>query len=246
MLFKLLFTASLFVLACAYSETDPVDRTLDFAKRHQEFKNLFFKQHESEFIRLVEKGQNPHTLFIGCSDSRVVPSLILKSNPGELFSINTAGNFVPPYDPKCADGVVASVQYAIEVVNVKHIIVCGHSHCGAIKGLFEKLDPSLLNYVQSWIKLGEPAKRMALLTNPNANKEDLYRVTEEISVIFQLENLLSYPFVKQRVEKGTLELHGWYYIIETGEIKFYDWKEYSFKPLSSLLEPAAIQASGPQ
>lgn len=216
-----------------------LDKTLDFAKRHQTFKDLDFKQHESEFVRLVEEGQSPQTLFIGCSDSRVIPELILQTRPGDLFVIRTAGNFVPPNHSTEIDGVGASIQYAIEVLNVKHIIVCGHSNCGAIKGLYETLDPTKFNLVKKWIRLGEPAKKMALLVaSPQVPMEDLFSLTEEVSVLYQLENLLSYPFIKKRVDEGKLELHGWYFKIGTGELSYYDNQQYRFKPLATRTSSA--------
>lgn len=206
---------------------------LNHARGHQTFKDLYFKQHEQEFVRLVNDGQSPQTLFIGCSDSRVVPDLILSTRPGDLFVIRTAGNFVPPYGEDCPDGVGASIQYALEVLGIKHIIVCGHSHCGAIKGLFEKLDPNKFGLVQKWLRFGEPAKKMALLmAKSDTPKDALYQAAEEISVVYQLENLMSYPFIKQRVDNNTLELHGWYFSIESGQVKYYDPELYQFKPLN--------------
>jgi len=224
------------VFGCAMmgvaAKDELIDETLKYAKGHQDFKDLYFKQHEQEFVRLVEQGQSPQTLYIGCSDSRVVPSLITNTRPGDLFVIRTAGNFVPPFQETCPDGVAATLQYALEVLGVKHIIVCGHSHCGAIKGLYDKLDPAKLGLVDKWIRYGEPAKKMAMQTiNDKGSKEQLYEVTEKISVIFQLENLLTYPFIKKRVDDKQLELHGWYYTIETGEIDYYDPELYTFKDL---------------
>ncbi|WP_228840575.1 carbonic anhydrase [Candidatus Protochlamydia phocaeensis] len=214
-----------------------LNQTLNFARGHQEFKDLYFKQHEQEFIRLVQEGQSPQTLFIGCSDSRIVPDLILGTRPGDLFVIRTAGNFVPPYEDNAWDGVSATIQYAIEALNVKHIIICGHSHCGAIQGLFKQLDPTKLGIIQRWLKFGEEAKKMTLMSaKPNTPKEELYEIAEQISVIYQLEHLMSFPFVKKRVDEGKLDLHGWYYKIETGEVFYYDPETYRFQSLSKLVQ----------
>lgn len=208
-----------------------LDKTLNLARGHQEFKELYFKQHEEEFIRLVKEGQSPKTLFIGCSDSRVVPDLILNTRPGDLFVIRTAGNFVTPYQFQFIDGVAATLQYAVEFLNVGHIIVCGHSHCGAIQGLFQEL-PEKLDMLKRWLKLGEKAKEMTLMTaTPSTPKETLYSTAEEISVILQLEHLMTFPFVKKRVDEGKLELHGWYFKIETGELWYYNAEQYRFLPL---------------
>lgn len=226
-------------------EESMLNETLRFAKGHNEFKNLYFKQHEDDFVRLVKDGQNPQTLFISCSDSRVVPDLILSSRPGDLFVIRNAGNFVPPINYSASDspdGAVATIQYATEVLNVKHIIVCGHSHCGAIRGLFKQLDPQL-GFLKNWLRLGEEAKRIAEMSRPahqvdspfGSFKEDIYSVTEKISVIYQLEHLMSYPFIKKRVNEGSLELHGWYFKIESGELFYYNVEQYQFIPLTKKL-----------
>lgn len=209
-----------------------LDETLNLARGHQDFKDLYFKQHEQEFVRLVKEGQSPQILFIGCSDSRVVPDLILNTRPGQLFVIRTAGNFVTPYNFQSVDGVAATLQYAIEVLNIPHIIVCGHSHCGAIEGLFKEL-PEQLGILQRWLKLGEGAKKMTLLSaKPSTPKEELFATAEEMNVIFQLEHLMSFPFVKKRIAEGKLELHGWYFKIETGQLWYYNTEQYKFIPLA--------------
>lgn len=215
-----------------------LDATLNYARGHQTFRDLYFKQFEPEFIRLVREGQNPHTLFIGCSDSRMVPDLILGTRPGDLFVIRTAGNFVPMYEKFEDDGVSATIQYAIQALGIRHIVVCGHSHCGAIKGLFEPLDAQKFDILKRWLRWGEQAKETTLMMAKNAiPKEQIYQVAERISVIYQLEHLMSFPYIRERVIQGSLFLHGWYYQIETGEIEYYDFEAYQFKPLSTALMP---------
>jgi carbonic anhydrase len=212
-----------------------LNETLNFVQRHQEFKDLVFKPHEAEFVRLVEKGQSPQTLFIGCSDSRIVPEIILHMRPGDLFVIRTAGNFVPPASFQEVDAVAATIQYAVEALNVRHIIVCGHSHCGAIEAMFKQLDPNKFGLVKRWIQFGEQAKKMALIASkPTTPLKDLFPIAEQLSVLYQLEHLITYPFIKKRVDEGKLELHGWYFQIETGNIFYYDPERYRFKPLLEM------------
>lgn len=218
------------------SYQEQLNATLNFAKGHEKFKQCYFKPHEKELVRLVKEGQNPQALFIGCSDSRFIPDLVLGTAPGELFTIRTAGNFVPPYAAETGDGVSATIQYAVEVLKVKHIIVCGHSHCGAIEGLFKDWKPDQLPILQKWLVYGEKAKQLALTTTkPDLPKEELYELAGELSVIFQLEHLLSFPFVKKLVEEDKIALHGWYYRMETGEIFYYDTETYRFNSLSKLI-----------
>lgn len=241
MKFKSIFFAafSLSVMTLFAEETLPasdvmVQRTLEYAQGHQEFKNLFFKEHEKEFVRLVEQGQAPKTLFIGCSDSRVVPELISSSMPGEFFVIRTAGNFVPYNDPSILwDGVAATIQYAVEVLGVSDVIVCGHSHCGAIQGLFADIK---LETLAHWLRFGHEAKRVTLLAlGDNAPNEKKYDVAEHLSVLFQLDHLMTYPYIKEKVKQQKVFLHGWHFKIETGELEYYDPVALKFVPMSAIL-----------
>ncbi len=201
-------------------------------KQHREFKELHFKEYEKLFLELVEKGQHPKVLFIGCSDSRVVPDLITGAGPGELFVFRNVGNFVPPFKPdKDFHATAAAIEYAVSVLEVEDVIVCGHSHCGACESLYKDIPDRLeLIHTKKWLELGKRAKEEALKCCSD-DKEKLLRATERISVIFQLENLLTYPDVKKRVEEGRLRVHGWYYKIESGEIEYYDDEKESFLPI---------------
>lgn len=201
---------------------------------HEEFQTIYYQQNEERFLQLIKDGQMPKILFIGCSDARVVPEIILKTHPGEVFVIRTEGNFVPPYSPWTIDGVAATVQYATEILEIPHIIICGHSHCSAIYGLFHQLSPRL-EILRHWLSLGEKAKRFALLAKPlNAPIQEIYSTTEKISVLLQMDNLMSYPFVKRRVHKGTLEVHGWYYDVKTEELSYYRYANGQFVPFSGI------------
>jgi carbonic anhydrase len=208
----------------------------DFAAGNEIFKRAYFKKHEQELLELAQKGQQPKALFIGCSDSRVIPDLIVQSHPGDLFVVRNVGNFVPPYKPDEDYHATASgIEYAINVLNVSEVIICGHSHCGACKSLFEPLDDPNLVHIKKWLDLGEKAKSIALLSlGHDADEEALLRLTERMSIITQIDNLLTYPFVKERLEQERLFIHGWYYHIETGEIEYYDPDQYRYLPLGEL------------
>ncbi len=203
-------------------------------KGHKEFQHLHFKKFEYEFDELVEKGQSPEILFIGCSDSRVVPDLITGSKPGDLFILRNIGNFVPPFK-KDNDyhGTAAAIEYAVSVLGVKHIIVCGHSHCGACESLYKELpDGDDLVHVRKWLELGSVTKNFVEQNFEGYQFNEKLRITEQISVIFQLENLITYPAVKRGVEDGTLTLHGWYYELQSGNIKYFDSDSMEFKELA--------------
>ena len=207
----------------------------EFEKGHESFRTVNFKKNEERFKKLAEEGQNPKALFIGCSDSRVMPAMITGCGPGDLFIVRNIGNFVAPYQPDANfHATAAAIEYATSVLELTDIIVCGHSHCGAIASLYKDIKPTDENiHTLKWLELGEAPKKIAMMSVPKENKEELLRYTEKASVIFQLENLLTYPAVKKRVDEGTLYLHGWYYDIEAGLIEYYDDEKYEFAPLGS-------------
>lgn len=199
------------------------------------FKNSYFKKHEKQLLNLVENGQHPKALFIGCADSRVVPNLITQTAPGELFVLRNVGNFVAPYKPdEEFHSTAAGIEYAVSALNIEAIIICGHTHCGAIASLYENLDDKTMLHTKKWLTLGEKAKSVALLvTDDNTPKEELLRLTEKLSIISQIENLLTYPSVKEKVNAGEIYIHGWMYDLESGNIDYYDPDSSKFKPLES-------------
>ncbi len=207
----------------------------DYAQGNELFRT-YFKKNKESLLELVTSGQSPKALFIGCSDSRVIPDLMIQADPGDLFVLRNVGNFVPPYKPDADFHATASgIEYAVSILKVQEIIICGHTHCGACKALYQELDDSSLIHTKKWLELGESAKTSAILSlGANAPKEDLLRLTEKLSVIKQIENLLTYPVVKKCFEQGNLSIHGWYYDIETGYIEYYNADSYEFLPLKDL------------
>ncbi len=206
----------------------------ELIKGNQKFKDIHFPKLEGKFDDLIENGQKPKILFVGCSDSRVVPDLIVDSKPGDMFILRNIGNFVPPYKgDNDFHGSSAAIEYAVSVLEVKDIIVCGHSHCGACASLYQDLDdnPHLV-HVTKWLELGKKAKEYTLLATADKNdKEQILRTTERISIKHQLENLLTYPEIYRKVNSGELDIHGWYYKMEDGSIEYYDGEICDFRPL---------------
>lgn len=206
----------------------------DLIQGNKKFKDTHFHKLEGKFDHLVEYGQKPDVLFIGCSDSRVVPDLIMNSKPGDMFILRNIGNFVPTYkNDNDFHGSSAAIEYAVSVLNVRDIIVCGHSHCGACEALYQDLSKEEhLVHVRKWLELGEKAKKITLSKiEDHNNQQEIYRMTEKESIKTQLENLLTYPEIFRKVNQGTLDIHGWYYKIETGSIEYYDGKTDSFEEL---------------
>ena len=211
--------------------------TQDYAQGNKLFRS-YFKENKDSLLDLVKNGQSPKALFIGCSDSRVIPDLMLQTQPGDLFVIRNVGAFVPPYQPDEDFHATASgIEYAVSILKVREIIICGHTHCGACSSLFEKIEDDSLIHTKKWLKLGEGAKKSAILSlGAEAPKEDLLRLTEKLSIIKQIENLLTYPNIKKCFKSGDIHIHGWYYDIETGTIDYYDAQSYEFLSLRSLIE----------
>ena len=195
-------------------------------QRLRRFHDEYFPGVQDQFQSLVEDGQHPNTLFIGCSDSRVVPYLLTGAGPGELFMVRNVGAFVPPHDGSAGyHGTAAAIEFAVLRLSVERIIVCGHSHCGGIRALYGEATPQATN-LNAWLDLGREAA-LPVQISPEA-----LRRTEQRSVLLQLERLMGYPMVRERVEAGRLLLHGWHYVIEDGEVHVFDLRSGRFVPAS--------------
>jgi carbonic anhydrase len=194
--------------------------------RLRRFQSDYFPLHQQRFQDLVTQGQHPKTLFIGCSDSRLVPHLLTGAGPGELFIVRNVGAFVPPYDGSHGvHGTMAAIEFAVLSLHVERIIVCGHSHCGAIRVAYEGA-PAEAVALQDWLKLAAEAL-LPVQPSPEA-----MRRTEQRAVVLQMERLMGYPMVRRNVENGSLTLHGWHYVIEDGEIHVFDVQKGDFVPAS--------------
>ncbi|MDI6915196.1 MAG: carbonic anhydrase [Desulfitobacteriaceae bacterium] len=187
------------------------------------FRKNDFEVHRELFGKL-SRSQNPHTLFIGCSDSRLVPNLITQTLPGELFVIRNIANIVPPYrNTQEYLATTAAIEYAVNVLEVQNIIVCGHSNCGGCKSLYspdEELDT--IPHTKKWLELAGNVKNRVLAEVTEDEKGKREWMTEQINVVEQLKHLLTYPFIRDKYTQQTLTIDGWYYIIETGEVYIYN------------------------
>ena len=182
-----------------------------------------FGQRPEEFAKLAE-GQSPQVLFITCSDSRVVPALITGARPGDLFELRTAGNIVPPFASEHPTSEAATIEYAVEVLGVSDIVVCGHSHCGAVGALVRGDDLTAVPAVRDWLAHATP--------RPAGAVEDP-AVTEGVQshVLTQLLRLRSYPFIEKKLKDRQLSLHAWYYEVHTGAVLAHDTASDVFKAL---------------
>lgn len=193
------------------------------------FRQVDFDTHKILFKELKNR-QNPHTLFISCSDSRVDPNLITKTLPGELFIIRNIANIVPPYR-NTADYVstTSAIEYAVLELEVENIIVCGHSNCGGCAACLKTSESlNYLPHTKKWLELSYPVRdRIINEISPN-QPETRQWMMEQGNVVEQLKNLMTYPYIKERAYNGQLKISGWHYIIESGEIFIYDKDKEEF------------------
>ncbi len=186
---------------------------------HQ-FREENFRPLQGLFEQL-SKGQHPDTLFITCSDSRIDPNLLTRSKPGDLFILRNAGNIVPAHGA-ANGGEAATIEFAVAALGVKDIIICGHSHCGAMKGLLQPEAVAGLPAVSAWLGHAETTRRIVRDNYGHLDGERLVTATVEENVLVQLENLRTLPAVASRLVRGDLHLHGWVYKIETGDVFAYE------------------------
>lgn len=206
----------------------------------QKFFNGIFRFQEEyypankQLFQTLASGQSPEVLFITCADSRVVPSLITQSKPGDLFICRNAGNIVPTYG-EAMGGVSATIEYAVMALGVKHIVICGHSDCGAMKGVLYPEKVKHLPIVAAWLGCGETARRVVLENYPGLPEARQLELITQGNVLAQLDNLRSHPSVAARLTGGELKLHGWIYHIESGHVDAYDAREGRFIRLTKDL-----------
>lgn len=195
-----------------------------------------------ELYERLATGQSPHTLFVTCSDSRMAPDLILQTNPGELFIVRNAGNMIPPYGGMTG-GVAATIEYGLVALGIRQIIVCGHSDCGAMKGV---LHPELvkdLPTVSAWLRNGSAARLVTLECYPGLSEQEQLEVLTRENILAQVDNLRTHPSVAALMAKGALAVDAWHYAIATGELTAYDGEQCEFVPLDGPKVPVALPAA---
>ncbi len=193
------------------------------------FQKGFFASHSQLFEQLATAGQSPETLFITCSDSRVVPNLITSAAPGELFIVRNVGNVVP--HPSLAGGTAAAIQYAVEVLHVENIVICGHTQCGAMTALLHPETVENLGFVKQWVAQADNVRKVIEERYADLDPEMRLTVAVQENVLAQLENLRAFSFVAERLEAGKLRVSGWVFKISTGEVFDYDPELGEFVPL---------------
>lgn len=193
------------------------------------FQNEIYPQ-KAEFFEKLSLGQSPEALFITCSDSRIETAMITQTDPGDLFVCRNAGNIVPPHT-RHTGAMTASIEFAVAALNIPHIVVCGHSECGAMKGAMNPEGLAELPHVKEWLGFAKAA--VDIVNESGAGKTDAERMQMllEQNVILQMQHLKTHPNVASRLAKGDLQLHGWVYDIKTGHVIAYEETLDEFIPV---------------
>lgn len=200
----------------------------------REFQENYIPDHQ-ELIRKLAKGQYPRVLFIGCSDSRVDPTIITQAEIGDLFIIRNAGNIIPPYEATNG-GEGATIEYAMEALDIRQVIVCGHTQCGAMKGLLQigELEEKM-PLVYHWLRHTEATRKLVEDHYSDLPKKEKLDLMVAQNVLTQIDNLQTYPSVRSRLHSGSLAIHGWIYKLETAQLLAYDEESKSFVPPHSKI-----------
>ena len=204
-----------------------------FVAGFERFQEKYFAEDESVFARL-RQGQNPRVLVISCCDSRTDPGMLLGAGPGDIFVVRNVGNMVPPYRNGAEmPGIRADIEFAVKGLNVEHILILGHSGCGGIRALMDGEGITERNYefIGTWVSIAREVRERVFRELPNETDAIKTRACEHWSIGLSLSNLMTFPWIRERVEAGKLTLHGWYFDINAGELLAYSPETQTFSPL---------------
>jgi carbonic anhydrase len=215
----------------------------DFVAGFERFRAKHFAHDTTLFARL-RQGQNPSALVISCCDSRADPGMLLGAGPGDIFVVRNVGNLVPPYgDGAQMPGIRADIEFAVKSLNVAHIIILGHSGCGGIRALMdgEGITSDNYEFIGRWVGIARPVRERVLRDLADRSPAEQTRACEHGAIAQTLENLMTFPWIRERVERGELQLHGWYFDIDAGDLLGYSAETKSFASLATAVtDPAAI------
>ncbi|AUX25538.1 carbonic anhydrase [Sorangium cellulosum] len=195
-----------------------------------------------DLFRHLANGQHPEALFITCSDSRINPNLITQTQPGDLFILRNVGNIIPPYGAGNG-GEAAAIEFAVAHLGIQHIIVCGHTHCGAMRGLLDPAGLDDLPAVKGWLQHAEVTRRLVQENYPGVEGQARLTVTVEENVLAQIENLRTHPTVRAKLARSELCLYAWVFKIETGQIFQYEHESGQFIQICEAAPPSALPAA---
>lgn len=197
---------------------------------------------EPHTLDSLRHGQHPRTLVIGCCDSRVDPALLTGCDPGDIFVVRNIANLVPRCTPDAPPGVSSAIEFAVCGLEVARIIVLGHARCGGIRALMAQTRVTTeTDFVGRWMRIAEPVRRDVLRELRHKSVDAQCRAAEQASILHSLDNLLTYPWIRRRVEAGNLAMHGWYFDLGAGTLLAYSPRKQEFLP---ILDPVAVMPAG--
>lgn len=204
-----------------------------FLAGFERFQAKYFDGEESLYTRLRE-GQSPGAMVISCCDSCADPAMLTGADPGDIFVVRNVGNLVPPYRNGAEmPGIRADIEFGVKSLNVRQIIILGHRSCGAIQALMngEGITENHYEFIGSWVTIAKQAREQVLRELPNEPPAVQAKACEQLAISLSLDNLMSFPWIREKVQAGTLTLHGWYFDIDTGDLLGYSAETSSFVPL---------------
>jgi len=198
---------------------------------YKEFYKEYFESESTLYEQLTKDGQAPKTLVVACSDSRVDPSIIMNAEPGDIFMARNVANLVPPYeiDDTGYHGMSAVLEFAVNMLEVENIIILGHSNCAGIKALLEDDEMENTDFIGKWMNIAMTAKERAI--TKSSDPQNLQHKCEKEGIIHSLDNLMTFPWIKSRVEQKELTLHGWYFTLEDGMLREYSRATKKFESI---------------
>jgi carbonic anhydrase len=198
---------------------------------YSKFMKEYFKANKELFASL-SKSQKPETMILTCSDSRIDPALLLNAHPGELFIIRNIGNVAPPFLPS-KGSTQAAIEYAVNILHIKRIVILGHSNCGACAHMYHeyKKNEVKLTHVEQWLNYIIPAKSAAMLEVHANKKKNIFELTEKHNIIISLQRLMEYPYIQSNLINDKIELEGWWYAIGSGGVEMYNFNTRHFDPV---------------
>lgn len=193
------------------------------------FRTKYFVRDTELYEQFNIEGQTPKTLIIGCSDSRVDPALLLQAKPGDIFVIRNVANLVPPYEVGGGfHGVSSAIEFAVNYLKVENIIVLGHEQCGGINALWNTDHSTQNNFISSWVKIAAEAKVEVLRESPNAVFKEQLNSCAKKAVLISMENLMSFPFIQDKMKNHSLKIYGWFFELEAGRLLEFDFEKKTF------------------
>ena len=218
-------------------------------KGFAEFRLGYYHDHLDLFEKLATEGQSPKILIVGCADARVDPGILTQTKPGDIFTVRNIGAMVPPAQippDNRQHGTSAAIEFAVRGLAVEHIVILGHALCGGIAALVDGKDGALagFDYLSTWTAVAQDVRDLAIEELKGRSRDEILRVVEQAAVVNSVQNLMSFPWIAERVVAGKLVLHAWWFNLTKGQLYAFNPQALAFEPVLGItLEPTVSQAT---